>query len=66
MAQVKECGVSEESHAIARLCYQDGSTYKFEFESADKCAEAVARINYLVNLCREAGASSATSASVGR
>ena len=66
VAQVKECGVSEESHAIARLCYQDGSTYKFEFESADKCAEAVARINYLVNLCREAGASSATSASVGR
>ncbi|QDZ20640.1 hypothetical protein HOP50_04g31620 [Chloropicon primus] len=51
--QVKSCEVSGDNKAVGCLRYKDGSTYNFEFENEDLCAEAVARINYLVKLCTE-------------
>ena len=47
---VHECSVSLDDLSVASLVYKDGSTYHFDFSSEDKCAEAVARINFLIDL----------------
>ena len=48
--QVAKCKVTEEKDEVACLIYKDGSRYYFEFSNEDTCAEAVARINYLMGL----------------
>ena len=52
--QVSECRVTEDNLAVACLRYKDSSTYYFDFDDEDCCAEAVARINYLVTLSNAA------------
>ena len=48
--EVHRCRVSNDSLSVACLVYKDGSTYYFDFSDQDKCAEAIARINFLMGL----------------
>ncbi len=47
---VVRCEIDSRASKVCHLAYNDGSKYRFEFETEQHCAEAVSRVNYILTL----------------